>query len=80
MLLLKRSIILRNGNKFKGFPCGSVVKNLPDNVGDAGSISGFGGFPGEGNDIPLRYSCLGNAMDRETWRATVHGVAELHMS
>ena len=22
------------------------------------------------------YSCLGNSMDREAWRATVHGVAK----
>ena len=30
--------------------------------------------PGEGNDNPLQYSCLGNSMDRGAWRATVHGV------
>ena len=24
----------------------------------------------------LQYSCLGNAMDREAWQATVHGVAK----
>ena len=29
---------------------------------------------GEGNDHPLQHSCLGNPMDREAWRATVHGV------
>ena len=28
---------------------------------------------GEGNVNLLRYSCLGNPMDRETWWATVHG-------
>ena len=28
------------------------------------------------NDNPLRYSCLGNPMDREAWKATVHGVAK----
>ena len=32
---------------------------------------------GEGNGNPLQYSCLENPMDRGTWRATVHGVAEL---
>ena len=32
--------------------------------------------PGEGNDSPLQYPCLGNPMDREAWRATVHGVTE----
>ena len=31
---------------------------------------------GEGNDNPLRYSCLENPMDREAWQATVHGVAK----
>ena len=29
--------------------------------------------PGLGNGEPLQYSCLGNAMDREAWQATVHG-------
>ena len=32
-----------------GFPGGLVVKNLPANVGDVGSISGSGRSPGEGN-------------------------------
>ena len=31
---------------------------------------------GEGNGNPLQYSCLGNPMDRGTWWATAHGVAE----
>ena len=30
---------------------------------------------GEGNDTPLRYSCLENPMDGGAWRAAVHGVA-----
>ena len=29
------------------FPVGSVVKNLPANVWDVGSVPGFGRFPGE---------------------------------
>ena len=29
---------------------------------------------GEGNGNPLQDSYLGNPMDREAWRATVHGV------
>ena len=29
-----------------------------------GSISGSGRSPGQGNDNPLQYSCLGNPMDR----------------
>ena len=32
-----------------GFPGGSVVKNLPANVGHVGSIFGLGRSPGEGN-------------------------------
>ena len=35
-----------------------------------------GRSPGEGNDKPLQYSCLGNPMDRGAWQATVHGVAK----
>ena len=31
---------------------------------------------GEGNGSPLQYSCLENPMDRGSWRAMVHGVAE----
>ena len=46
------------------FPHGLVVKNPPTNVGEAGSISGSGRFPGAGNGNPLQYSCLENFMDR----------------
>ena len=31
---------------------------------------------GEGNGIPLQYSCLENAMDGGAWKAAVHGVAK----
>ena len=31
---------------------------------------------GGGNSNPLLYSCLENPMDRETWWATVHGIAK----
>ena len=51
-----------------------TVKNLPANTGDTSSIPGLGRSPGEGNGNPLQYSCLGNHMDREPWRATDHGV------
>ena len=57
-----------------------MVKNLSAEAGDTGeacSIPELGRPPGEGNDNPLKYSCLGNSMDRGAWRATVHGVAEL---
>ena len=53
---------------------GSVLKNLPANAGDMGSIPGSGKSPGEGNGNPLQYSCLGNSMDRGTCWATVQGV------
>ena len=46
------------------------------NVGDPGSILGWWRSPGEGNGSPLQYSCLENLMDKGTWQATVHGVAE----
>ena len=59
----------------KGFPGGSVVKNLPANAGDMGLIPFSGRSPGEGNGNPLQYSCLGNLMNRVAWWATVHEVA-----
>ena len=60
----------------KGFPGGAVVKNLPANSGDTGSIPGLGGSPGEGNGNPFQCSCLGNPMDRRGCRATVHWVTK----
>ena len=57
-----------------------VVKNPPANAGDSGNVGlipGSGRFPGEGNDNPLQYSCLGNPMDRGAWRATIHGVTNI---
>ena len=48
----------------EGFPGGSVVKNLPVNTGDAGSIPVSRRSPGEGNGKPLQYSYLRNPMDR----------------
>ena len=59
-----------------GFPDDSLVKNPPVNAVDADSIPGLGRSPGEGNDNPLQYSCLGNPMDRGAWQATVHGIAK----
>ena len=53
-----------------------MVKNLPANAGDAGSIPKLGRYLGEGNGNPLQYSCLENSMDRGAWSATVHGVAK----
>ena len=56
-----------------------MVKNLPANAGDKGSISGSGRYPGEVNGNPLQYSCHGNPMDRGAWWATVHRVAKSWM-
>ena len=61
---------------YVGFPGGSVVKNLPAKAGNVGSIPRSGRSPGEGNDNPLQYSCLGNSMDRGDWQSIVHAVAK----
>ena len=61
---------------FLNISSGSVVKNPSAYAGDAGSIPGSGGSLGEVNGNPVQYSCLGNLMDRGTWCATVHGVAQ----
>ena len=55
---------------------GSVIKNLPGNAGDAGSVPGSGRSPGEENNNPLQYSCLGNPMDRGAWWTIAHGVTK----
>ena len=53
-----------------------MVKNLPTNVGDMGSIPGLGRSPGEGNGNPLQYSFVENSMERGAWWAAVHGVTK----
>ena len=55
-----------------------MVKNQPANEGDVrntGLIPGSGRSPGEGHGNPLQYSPLENPMDRGSWWATVHGIA-----
>ena len=69
----------RPSQKFPGspnlIPCdhewGSVVKNPPANAGDAGSIPGSGGSPGERKGYPLQCSGPENSMD-----CIVHRVAK----
>ena len=51
--------------------CDSAGKESTCNVGDLGSIPGFGRSPGEGKGYPLQYSDLENSMDY-----TVHTVAK----
>ena len=53
-----------------------MLKHLPANAEDVGSIPGLGRFLGEGSSNPLQYSCLENLMDRGAWLATVHGVSK----
>ena len=43
---------------FLGFSCGSAGKESTSNVGDLGSIPGFGRSPEEGKYYPLQYSGL----------------------
>jgi len=39
----------------EGFPCGSAGGESACNVGDLGSITGLGIYPGEGKGYPLQY-------------------------
>ena len=54
-----------------------MVKKLPANTGDLGSIPGLGRSPREGNGNPLQYSCLESSMGRVAWWAIVHGVTRV---
>ena len=53
-----------------------MIKKLPANAGDVGSIPGSGRSPGGRHGNPLQYSCLENPMDRGAWRATAHKVTK----
>ena len=56
-----------------------MVKNLTANTGNTGDtslISGLGRHPGEGKGNLLRYSCLGNPMDRGARWAIIQGVTK----
>ena len=60
-----------------------VVKNPSANTGDArdvGSVPRVARSPEEGNGNPLQYSCLENPMDRGTWWAIGHFIAESNMT
>ena len=63
-----------------GFPGGSVVKNLPVNAGDLGSIPGSGRSLGEGNGKPLQYSCLEIPWMEESAGYSPWGHKELDMT
>ena len=51
----------------EGPPWGLNDKESACQAGDEGLIPASGRSPGEGNGNPLRYSCLGNPMDRGAW-------------
>ena len=59
---------------FNLYSVAQMVKTLPANVGDLGSIPGLGRSAGKGNSYPLQYSGLENYMDKRARWATVHGV------
>ena len=56
-----------------------MLKNLPANAGDVGSIPGSERSSREENGNPFQYSCLGNPMDRGALWAIVHGVKKSWM-
>ena len=60
----------------EGFPHSSVGESSACDAGDLGLIPQLGRSPGEGNDNPLKYSCLENPRDGRDWWVTVHGVAK----
>ena len=59
-----------------GFPGAAMVKNPPASAGDRSSIPESGRSPGEENENPLQYSCLGNSRSQGAWRAPIHEVAK----
>ena len=59
----------------KGLPRWLSGKEPACNAGDMGLIPESGRSPAEGNGNPFQHSCLKTSMNREVWRATVHGVA-----
>ena len=57
-----------------------MVKNplaYAGDLRDVDLIPGLGRFPGERHGNPFQYFCLENPMDRGSWQAMVHRVAEL---
>ena len=56
-----------------------MVKNLPANAENIGSIPGLRRSPGEGSGNPVQFSCLGNPMDRGAWLDIVHGASKSWM-
>ena len=59
---------------------GSDGKESACSMGDLGLICGLGRSPGEQNGYPCQSFCLENPMERGTWWATAHGIAESDMA
>ena len=74
--LIQHMVIAAYNTVSRGFPGGSIVKNLPANTGDTDLIPGLGRSPGERYGNPLQYSCLGKPKDRGAQRTTIHGLQE----
>ena len=62
------------------FPSGTVINNLPVNVGDVSLIPVSGRSPGGGNGNPLHYACLGNPKTGEPGKLQSIGLQELDTS
>ena len=58
------------------FPWWLSDKEPTCNAGNMNLIPGLGRSPGEGNENPLQYSCLGNPKDRGAWQALVQRVKQ----
>ena len=59
-----------------GLPCWLQSKEYSCNAGAMDSVPGLRWSPREGNSNPFQYCCLGNAVNRGAWWATVHGVTK----
>ena len=76
LILFKLTCLFTNKSLLiVGFPGSSDSKESACSAGDPYLIPESGRSPGEGNGNRLQYLCLENSMDRGTWQAIVHGVA-----
>ena len=69
-----RQILYRLSHQ--GIIIGSFLKNPRGLLIGTADSSSLGENSGEGNGIPLQYSCLENPTDEGAWWAAVHGVAK----
>ena len=74
--LFKHNLVFLFMYKVQWLPWWLSGKESSCNVGNAGSIPGWGRYPGGGNGNQFQY-CLENSMDRGTWWATVHWVTRV---